>query len=120
MYISKKHVERIIDNAELEFRGCHAPHNETPLYGRRAYYMIDYVKVTFPVKSMSPRKSTLREGLIKELQRRIGEIGFRLDVSWSGYSQVVIYDGYGVMPLLKRYIDKQYLDLPFKASKKSA
>jgi hypothetical protein len=105
MNVPKHIVEYILDNASIGERGCHAPHNETPLDGRRAYYMIDHVKVTFPVKSLKPTQSTLRAGLIKEMQRRFASIGFALDVNWSGTVSVVERDPYSVLPLLTKYVD---------------
>lgn len=118
--VTDRMIERIIDNADIEFRGCHAPHRETPLYGRAAYFMIDHCKVTFPVNSLNPRKSTLRKGLIKELRRRIESIGYRMDVSWSGYMQLCEYDPYSVKRLVEKYLDRQYIDHAYRPKKEVA
>lgn len=118
--VTNKMIERIIDNADIEFRGCHSPDRNNPLYGRAAYFMIDHTKVTFPVKSLNPRKSTLRAGLIKELRRRIESIGYRMDVSWSGYMQLCEYDPYSVKRLLEKYVNEQYIDHTYRPKKEVA
>lgn len=117
IHVSRKMIERIIDNAEIEFRGCHAPHKDTPLYGRKAYFMVDDCKITFPVKSINPRTKTLREGLINELKRRVEAIKLCVDVSWSGCMRVVKYDPYSVERLFLKYNEGQNLDLPYRSKK---
>lgn len=117
IHVNTTMIERILDNAEIEFRGCHTPHNDTPLYGRRAYYMIDNCKVTFPVKSINPKAKTLRQGLIKELKRRIESIGYKLDTSWSGYMSLVQCDPYSVKSLFETYINNQYIDHTYRTKK---
>ena len=119
MYIDSFVIDCIYSKIKIEYSGTHAPHNDTPLYGRRAYwrlYMPDgtYVaKVTAPVKTINPRQKTLEKLLKAELRKRLGEIGFRMDIDNYGCMRVVESDPYSVRRLLE-LVEGKYTNIHFK------
>lgn len=96
MRIGDKLVDEIIKGLKVEYNGCHAPHNSTPLYGRAAYwriYLLDgtfIAKITTKVKVMRPNAKTLSKLFRAELKRRIEAIGPVCETD--NYGQVVVYD----------------------------
>ena len=108
MYISKWYLDRILTEAKFTFNGCHAPHPDTPLYGRRAYFSVEcslgYVsKITFPVESMNPSQKTLDKGLRKEIEKRINAIQLKLDCDHYGTASIIEVDPYSIRPLVEQY-----------------
>ena len=112
MRITNTIVKRILDNAEITYRGCHSPDRNSPLYGRAAYYMIDHTKVTFPVDTLEPTEDQLLEGLYAELKQRLESIELTIDTSWNGCMSLITVDPYSVKCLLDKYVEGQYIDLP--------
>lgn len=119
MYIDSFVIECIISKLKIEYGGCHAPHNDTPLYGRRAYWRVyledgTYVaKITTPVKTLNPKPKTLNKLLRAELRNRLGEIGYRMDIDNYGCMRVVESDPYSLKRLLE-LVDGKYMDIHFK------
>lgn len=113
MWIQDSLIQRVLDSAQVDFGGVYEKDGWGYFY---AVYRIDHHKVTFKVPSKNPRESTLKKYLFKEFSKRIREIDLCIDVSWSNYCQVTRKDPWSLYPLIKKYIDKQYKDFPFKAS----
>lgn len=123
MYIPNSAVQLIMAQVRVEYSGCHAPHSETPLYGRRAYFRLyigdDYIaKVTVPVKTMNPHKATLDKLLLAEVKRRIEAIGPELDLDRYGCMRVVDRDPYGVKRLLD-LVEGKYIDQECRRAQRS-
>lgn len=114
MWIWNECVEMIIKHKSFraEYHGTHAPHNNTPLYGRRAYWRI-YVgdrfiaKVTTPVKSMNPKQATLDKLLKAEIKKRIEAISERVELDHYGMVVIIKTDPYSIRPLTE-LIEGQY------------
>lgn len=112
MRIQNSLIKRILDNASIEFGGIHDRNG----HGFMAVFRIEHHKITFNVNSKNPRKATLEKLLFEEFARRVREIDYQFDVSWSNYCRgPYLYDPYSLMPLVEKYLNNQYLDLPHKS-----
>lgn len=129
MNIYNSCIDLIVQQCRIEYNGTHAPHNETPLYGRRAYWRVyigdSYVcKITAPVKSLNPKQATLDKLFKAELAKRIQAIGYSLDVDHYGCMRVISVDPYGVRALVDllegKYTDILKRQLDRKASNDNA
>lgn len=119
-------IDKMMQSPRLrvEYGGCHAPHNETPLYGRNAYWRL-YIddafiaKVTAPVKAMEPKPATLEKLLKAAVKARIENIGEVCETDHYGQIYVVKCDPSSVRRLLE-LVEGQYIDLPFPKAKSEA
>lgn len=119
MYIESTLLDKIMELCKFKYGGCHAPHNETPLYGRVAYwraYLPDgtYVcKITTPVEVLEPEPAQLQKLLRIEVKKRFKEIHELVMCDHYGKIKIVYRDPNGIKPLLKCILDKYY-DQDFK------
>ncbi len=120
MYIWTELVNAIVDHPKLkiEYGGCHSPHNETPLYGRNAYWRLSiddpnshfFAKVTAPVKSLNPTKSTLDKLLRAAIKERIMAITEVVECDHYGQVYIAQRDPYSIRGILT-LIDGEYVHL---------
>ena len=115
MLIASVIVQRILDNAKVEFNGLHG---NTPGWDRAAYYRIDGHKVTFRVYSLNPRQKALNKQLFNELRKRLSAVGDRVTIDYYGRASMTHHDPYGVETLLQTYVYGQYMDIPYKPKEK--
>jgi hypothetical protein len=125
MYISNRVLDLLIELIKVEYGGCHAPHNDTPLYGRSAYWRIYLpdgtfvAKITTPVQSLNPTKKTLQRLFKAELKQRINDIQIVMDTTYSGQMFISERDPSSVKPLMK-FLENKYYDLELSKLEKQA
>lgn len=119
MYIDNSLLNLLISQLTIEYNGCHAPHRETPLYGRAAYWRVYYKdtylnKITTPVKSLNPKPETLKKLFKKELQKRIEAIHERCTADHYGQIHLEQRDPYSIRPMLELILVGKYPHFDFK------